>query len=79
MLDVDKNILLVAVNIRYYLNDYLFQYTGPIGDGISPSERQKGYATEMIHLALEKYRKLRITKVLIVCDKSNIASAKSII
>ena len=33
----------------------------------------------MIHLALEKYRKLRITKVLIVCDKANIASTKSII
>ena len=33
----------------------------------------------MIHLALEEYRKLRITKVLIVCDKANITSAKSII
>ena len=39
LLDVDKNILLGAVNIRYYLNDYLFQYAGHIGDGISPSEK----------------------------------------
>ena len=79
LLDVDRNILLGAVNIRHYLNDYLLQYAGNIGDGIRPSERRKGYATEMIRLALIECRKLKISKVLMVCDKSNIASAKSII
>ena len=79
LLDVDRNILLGAVNIRHYLNDYLLQYAGHIGDGIRPSERRKGYATEMIRLALIECRKLKISKVLMVCDKSNIASAKSII
>lgn len=33
----------------------------------------------MIRLALIECRKLKISKVLMVCDKSNIASAKSII
>ena len=33
----------------------------------------------MIGLALEECRKLGIEKVLIVCDKDNIGSAKSII
>ena len=42
LLDVDKNILLGTVNIRYYLNDYLFQYTGHIGDGISHLINKKG-------------------------------------
>ena len=79
LLDVDRNILLGAVNIRHYLNDYLLQYAGHIGDGIRPSERRKGYATEIIRLALIECRKLKISKVLMVCDKSNIASAKSII
>lgn len=79
LLDEERNILLGAVNIRHYLNDYLLQYGGHIGDGIRPSERRKGYATEMIRLALLECRKLGIKKVLMVCDKSNVASARSII
>ncbi len=79
LLDVDRNILLGAINIRHYLNDYLLKYGGHIGDGIRPSERRKGYATEMIRLSLIECRKLGIKKVLMVCDKSNIGSAKSII
>ena len=78
LLDVKRNILLGAVNIRHYLNDYLLQFGGHIGDGIRPSERRKGYATEMIRLALIECKKLGIDKVLMVCDKSNIGSAKSI-
>ena len=79
LLDEERNILLGAVNIRHYLNDYLLKYAGHIGDGIRPSERRKGYATEMIRLAVLECKKLGIDKVLMVCDKSNTASAKSII
>ena len=79
LLDEERSILLGAVNIRHYLNDYLLKYGGHIGDGIRPSERRKGYATKMIELALIECKKLGIDKVLMVCDKSNIASAKSII
>ena len=42
LLDEERNILLGAVNIRHYLNDYLLKYAGHIGDGIRPSERRKG-------------------------------------
>ena len=79
LLDIERNILLGAVNIRHYLNDYLLQFGGHIGDGIRPSERRKGYATEMIRLSLIECKKLGIDKVLMVCNKSNIGSAKSII
>ena len=79
LLDIDRNILLGAINIRHYLNEYLLQYGGHIGDGIRPSERRKGYATEMIRLALIECKKIGISKVLMVCDKSNIGSSKSII
>ncbi len=78
-LDDERNRMVGAVNIRHYLNDYLLAYGGHIGNGIRPSERQKGYATRMIGLALEECKKLGIGKVLIVCDKDNIGSAKSII
>jgi predicted acetyltransferase len=78
-LDVDRDIFVGAVNIRHYLNEALLLNGGHIGDGIRPSERRKGYATKMIALALEVCRSLGINKVLMVCDKYNIGSAKSII
>ena len=34
LLDVERDILLGAVNIRHYLNDYLLQFGGHIGDGV---------------------------------------------
>lgn len=78
-LDVERNIMVGAVNIRHYLNESLLLNGGHIGDGVRPSERRKGIATKMIALALDECRKLGIEKVLMVCDKENIGSAKSII
>lgn len=77
--DETRDKLIGAVNIRHYLNDYLLKEGGHIGDGIRPSERRKGYATLLIRLALDECKKLGIDKVLMVCDKNNIASAKTII
>ena len=77
-LDVERNIFVGAVNIRHELNDYLLSFGGHIGDGVRPTERRKGYATEMIALALEECRSMGIDKVLMTCDKDNIGSAKSI-
>lgn len=78
-LDTDRNIIVGAIDIRHQLNDYLAKYSGHLGDGIRPSERRKGYATQMIKLALEECRKLNLKRILMVCDKANIGSAKSII
>ncbi|MDD2258834.1 MAG: GNAT family N-acetyltransferase [Bacilli bacterium] len=78
-LDEDRNIFIGAVNIRHYLNEKLLKNGGHIGDGIRPSERNKGLGTKMIKLALEKCKELKIKKVLMVCNKNNVASAKTII
>lgn len=78
-LDTDRNILVGAVNIRHYLNERLLFNGGHIGDGVRPSERRKGVATKMIGLALLECKRLGIDEVLIVCDKDNVGSAKSII
>ena len=79
LLDEDRDRLLGAVNIRHYLNEHLLKEGGHIGDGIRPSERRKGYATEMVRLALLECKKLGIDRVLMTCDKDNIGSAKSIL
>ena len=77
-LDIERNIFVGAVNIRHYLNESLLLNGGHIGDGVRPSERRKGYATEMFRLALEECKKIGIDRVLMVCYKDNIGSAKSI-
>ncbi len=77
-LDTERNIFVGAVNIRHYLTEEMLLLAGHIGDGIRPSERRKGYATAMIALALQEAGKLGIDRVLMVCDRDNIASAKSI-
>ncbi len=77
-LDEERDIFVGAVNIRHYLNEALLLNGGHIGDGIRPSERRKGYATRMIALALKECKALGMDKVLMVCDKENIGSAKSI-
>jgi predicted acetyltransferase len=77
-LDEDRNLMVGAVNIRHCLNDALLLNGGHIGDGVRPSERRKGIATKMISLALDECKKLGIERVLMVCDKENVGSAKSI-
>lgn len=78
-MDEERNIMVGAVNIRHYLNEALLLNGGHIGDGVRPSERRKGIATAMIALALEECRHLGLEKVLMVCDRENVGSAKSII
>ena len=77
-LDEERDLFVGAVNIRHYLNESLLLNDGHMGDGVRPSQRRRGIATRMIGLALEECRKLGIDRVLMVCDKENIASAKSI-
>ena len=58
LLDEERGRLLGAVDIRHYLNDALTVTGGHVGDGVRPSERRKGYGTEMVRLALIECKKL---------------------
>lgn len=77
-LNTKTNKFIGAVTIRESLSDELLKRGGHISDGIRPSERRKGYGTQLVKLALEKCKDLNLNKVLMVCDKNNIASAKTI-
>ncbi|MDO4283623.1 MAG: GNAT family N-acetyltransferase [Clostridia bacterium] len=73
------NRLIGTIQIRHRLNEKLLFDSGHIGDSVRPTERRKGYATEMIRMALEECRKMGIKQVLITCNSDNIGSEKSII
>jgi predicted acetyltransferase len=76
---VSDNRIIGMIDIRHRLNDHLFQFGGHIGYSVRRYERRKGYASEMLRLGLEKCKERDINKVLLTCDKENIASAKTII
>lgn len=70
--------ILGAIDIRHSLNEYLKGVGGHIGYGVRPSERRKGYATLMLSLALPMAKELGLKKMLITCNKGNIASERTI-
>ena len=67
------------IDFRHLLTDFLLNFGGNIGYSIRPSERRKGYATEMLSLLLSLCRSFREQRVLLTCDKDNEVSRKVII
>ena len=70
--------LIGLINIRHQLTPELLMESGHIGYSIHPAERRNGYAIEQLRLGLIEAKNLGLEKVLVTCDKSNIASAKTI-
>jgi predicted acetyltransferase len=64
--------------IRRALNPELEIVGGHLGADIRRSERGKGFGSLILRLTLEKAKELGLERVLITCDKNNIASAKTI-
>ena len=75
----DSQHLLGMITIRHRLNDVLLKFGGHIDYSVRKSERNKGYGSEILRLALKECRRLDIKRVLLTCDKNNMASAKTII
>jgi len=74
----DKHTIVGTSNIRHSLTDKLLIQNGHIGYGIRPSQRKKGFATNILELSLREAKRLGIKKALLTCDKDNIGSKKVI-
>lgn len=64
------------INIKHKLTE---NWRENINYGVRPSERRKGYATEMLTLALNECRKVGLKRVSLSINKKNTGSAKAII
>lgn len=74
------NRLIGMMDLRHNLNNpVLREWGGHIGYSVRPDERGKGYAKEMLRLDLIQARKLGIDRVMITCDRDNVASEKTIL
>lgn len=75
----EDNHVVGMIDFRHTLSNYLFNFGGNIGYSVRPSERQKGYASEMLRLILPICGEFGENRVLLACDKYNQASQKTII
>ena len=74
----NDNKIVGMLQIRHKLNDFLLNYGGNIGYCVAADERNKNIGTQMLKDGLQKCKKLGMSKVLISCKDTNIASKKVI-
>ena len=56
------------VSLRYELTAALREEGGHIGYGVVPSQRRRGYATQMLRGTLDRARSRGLERVLLTCD-----------
>ena len=75
---VEGGTYLGAISLRHRLNDRLLEGGGHIGYGVRPSARGRGVATWALGAAVERARGRGMDRVLVTCDDTNVASARTI-
>jgi predicted acetyltransferase len=71
--------IVAVANIRFRLNDTLLRHGGHVGYGVRPSARLRGFATTILRMALGELRMNGVSRALLTCAETNIASAKTIV
>ena len=69
-----------VIDLRHHINHpVLGLWGGHMGYSVRPSERNKGYAKEMLRLNLQNCKDRNINKAMVTCHSWNIASEKAIL
>ena len=74
------NRLVGIIDLRYHIEHPILKtWGGNIGYTVRPSERNKGYAKEILRLDVSKAKEHKIDKFLVTCSSNNIVSEKVIL
>ncbi|WMJ89368.1 GNAT family N-acetyltransferase [Anaerocolumna sp. MB42-C2] len=77
---ISDNKIVGVIDLRHHINHpILGLWGGHMGYSIRPSERNKGYAKEMLRQNLKKCKDRCMDRVMITCNRDNLASEKTII
>ncbi len=74
--DSERDKIIGASNLRHFLDEAGMKYWGHIGYGIRPTERKKGYGTQLLNLTLGKAKDINLDKVLLGAYEGNMGSWK---
>lgn len=78
--DPDTHRIYGMLQVRHELNEYLRKFAGHIGYSVRPTERRKGYATNMLKQSLRFCKEeLGLERVLVSCLVENEASRRTIL
>ena len=76
-IDNDTQRIIGIIDLRHTLNHFLMNF-GNCGYSVRPSERRKGYATEMLKQLLSIAKKAGLNKLHLSVERNNIPSIKTI-
>ena len=74
----DNDKIVGIIDLRYELNDFLKDF-GNSGYSVRPSERKKGYATEMLRLIMQRAAEIGMDRLQLSVERSNEPSVKTIV
>lgn len=77
-IDREKDKIVGIIDLRHTLNDFLINF-GNCGYSVRPSERKKGYATEMLRQILSVAKKAGLRELHLSVEQNNEPSVKTII
>lgn len=74
----DEGSIVGIIDLRHTLNDFLKDF-GNSGYSVRPTQRKKGYATEMLRRLLSVARECKMTELHLSVEKTNEPSIKTIV